>query len=106
MPFLKHGNYFAGAKTMLGNAYARSKQWMLTADRHVRGALKYAAAAAPIAKQIADVAAPQYKGAVSRIHSGVQSGAKEYERMRQQVGSVAQAAEKLGGNPIGTNNFY
>ncbi len=106
MPFVKPGNYFQGAKRALGNLYARGKQFALTADRSIRGATTCAQDVAPAAKELVDIVAPQYKQGLQRIQSGVVSGVKEYERMRRQIGSVAQAAEKFGGNPIGTNNFY
>ena len=99
--FAKPGKYVQAARTFIGNAYSRGKGRVSKVDNYARRGLDIAQRSVPVLQALSDVSGGYGKGHMKQLRGGVDSGAKEYERLRSQVASktaaVKQAAATVGG---------
>ena len=98
--FGKPGKYIARAKEFLGRQYAQGKLMASRVDSYATQALDLYKRTSPVLEAISDVGGGVWKGHLKQMNNVAYSGAKEYERLRNQITSnsakAEQAASKIG----------
>ena len=98
--FTKPGKYIARTKEFLGKQYGRAKLMASRIDSYATQALDIYKRTSPVLEAISDVGGGVWKGHLKQMNNVAYSGAKEYERLRNQITSnsakAEQAASQIG----------
>ena len=91
--FTKPGKYIARAKEFLGRQYAQGKLMASRIDGYARHAMDIYKRTTPVLQAISDVSGVG-GGHLKQMQNTVYAGAKEYERLRNQIATNSAKAEQ------------
>ena len=101
--FGKPRKYIARAKEFLGRQYGQGKLMASRIDGYMRRGYDLYQRTAPVLQAISDVSGVG-GGHLKQMKNTIYSGAKEYERLRNQIASNSAKAEQAAATISGTIN--